>query len=258
MLLECGDCYERLNVDWIRSTLPEYEHIWSRFIGHDGAGQLLPLKNLPQELATKRKAFSQAHYTTLICLLQLRDICDEFRKHQGEVQNSDNFLKTHRTITVFMSYLGQIRDMCKRMDEALDLNHKTWPRLNEFYEKRNHYLHGPIPLHQLEDGLLKMADLAGSIKSCCTWDDKKLWTEAPQLTFTFVSDFLATTFTELIPLVRAALSDFLTAIKALENTHNLSLEGPLVFTNIEREAAFEMTAGSSVYRVYKDHNRSSP
>jgi hypothetical protein len=142
------------------------------------------------------------------------------------------------------------------MDEALGLNKRTWPRLNEFYEKRNHYLHGPIPLHEVEDGLLKMADLAGSIKSSYTWDDKKLWTEAPQLTFTLVADFLATTFAELIPLVRAALSDFLTAIKALENTHNLSLEEPPLFTTTEREVLWEITAGSSVYRVYKDNNSS--
>jgi hypothetical protein len=252
MKLEQGDCVERCHLEWIRTNVPEYEHIWCRFIGHDGYGEMLPLNNWPDNLADKRKAFSQAHYSALVGILQIREICEEFRIGPCEGCRTRDLLTTLRYLTTFAAYLGQIRDMCKKMDECLNLGGRSWRRLNDFYEKQNHLLHGPIPLHKMDHGGLQMAEIAGMDRSDSLWDDKKLWSQSPMMRFQLVVVFLEETFSNLIPLFRAALSGYLTEIKLLEASHDLSLQKSdrWLWPN-EDEVLFEMTAGSAVIREYK-------
>ena len=226
MKLECGDDIERMNLTWIRENLPIYEEIWSSFVGHDGNGHPLKIVGLSESAARDREAFYQAHYTMLHCLIQARDALKHIDELQAYVPDPAAFMSIQRDIDTFLTYVGRARDMFKKMDAALGLNDSIWKRFQDLYQKRCSILHSSIPAHRLDDGIIHLPDLAGIEKGDKVWHDESRWSESGSLKFNVAPHVLSGIYEELLRLSRAALSECLTQIKVLLNTHHAYLDTP--------------------------------
>ena len=216
--LRYGDAVEMTNTEWIRANVPEYEHLWSRFIGHDGTGRALPLDGLTCLSSEDRERFFQAHYSVLLCLLALRDLANEYQRSLGLVQNVEAYLKATRDTLSFVAHLGRLRDLFKKMDGALKLRDSLWRQFDDFYSRRNSYLHGPTPAHRFVDGLIKIPIPSGRDAADSKWTDESRWTNARTFTYQFVSDFFQNTTIEAIGLTRSGISQCITRLNELEPT----------------------------------------
>jgi hypothetical protein len=226
MKLENGDDIERSEVDWIRINLPEYEHIWSAYIGHDGRGSPLKIVGFatlsPEEM--DREAFYQAHYTLLVSLITLRDIIATIDGQQAYVPDPRAYLMIQRELVGFLANVGRARDMFKKMDTALGLTGAVWQKFQDLYQNRCSFLHGTLPSQQLDDGILKLPDLAGTNKTPDKWHDESRWSDAGKLKFDVAPVQLTAIYTDLLALSRSGLSTFLTRIKEIMADNNAHIE----------------------------------
>lgn len=215
-----------MEVDWIRTNLPEYEHVWSTYIGHDGHGHPLKIVGFaipsPQEM--EREAFYQAHYTLLVSLITLRDIIGSIDDQQAYVPDPRAYLLIQRELISFLANVGRARDMFKKMDTALGFKGAVWSKFQDLYQNRCSFLHGTLPAQQLDDGILKIPALAGTAKTSDKWNDESKWSDAPRLKFDVAPAQLTTIYNELLALSRSGLSTFLTRIKEILAANNAYLE----------------------------------
>ncbi len=213
--LEQGDWIERNYAKRIREQIPLYETIWSQYIGHDGRGQPLPILGLSRDLQQNREKFYQAHYSTMVALIQLQDICDEHQRSLGQVGSVSDYIRLQRDIVTFMSFVGRVRDMMKKMDSALHLGGAVWKKFADFYQQRSNYLHSPIPAQRIDsEGLVSMAAPAGLPAAETDWFDESRWSDSEQKRFVEVADFMRETLKELFQETHAACSQFLGVLKS--------------------------------------------
>lgn len=208
--LEQGDLIERGNASWIRDNIPAYEKIWQRYIGNNGRGQPLKIEGLETSVQVRREKFYQAHYSMMVALLQLRNICDEYNVSLGQVKEENfvtQYLQVLRDVMAFMCFLGWVRDMMFRIDSALQLHDRVAKRFQTFYEQRNNYLHSAILSQRIDgDGLLSMAVPAGNTELGSDWFSKSLWSESDSKRFLLVPDFMRETLQKLLSEVNVALN----------------------------------------------------
>lgn len=226
MQLEKGDGIEKLALEWIRGNLPEYEVIWSLFIGHNGRGSPLTIVGYARDSQEERdrEAFYQAHYTLLQCLYQLQGIVAHIDKQQAYIPDPRAYLAIQRELTCFLANVGRARDMIKKMDTALGLKGEIWPRFQNLYQNRCSFLHGTIPAQRLDGGILEIPDLAGTEKSPSKWNDESRWSDAAQLRYDVAPAQLQAILGELIALSRGALSRFITRIKEILDSRAAHIE----------------------------------
>ena len=211
--LEDGDWVERNYAECIRQSIPLYETIWSRYIGHDGKGGSLPIPGLSDLQQRDREEFSQAHYGMMVALIHLWEICDDFHSSLGCVKTVSNYLRLQRDITSFMCQVGRVRDLMKKMDSALHLGGEVWPKFSDFYQQRNNVLHGSFPAQCVdEDGIVSIATPGGKCASEAYWLHESLFSESQQKRFVCAADFLRETLQQLVKVVNAASSRFLTEL----------------------------------------------
>ncbi|MFZ1516498.1 MAG: hypothetical protein WAT21_13910, partial [Saprospiraceae bacterium] len=73
-----GDWFEKCAVNFIQNELPAYELIWSKFIGHDGTGQMAVMMNYYAANEKLRLDFAQYHYTILESLFFMQHIVKDY------------------------------------------------------------------------------------------------------------------------------------------------------------------------------------
>jgi hypothetical protein len=213
--LEDGDWIERNDAKWIRQNLPLYEIIWQKYIGHDGNGHSLMIHGISADLEKDREAFYQAHYSAMVALIQLQEICDEYQTSLGRVKSVADYKRLLRDITLFMCFVGRVRDMMKKMDTALHLKGEIWKRFADFYQQRSNYLHSPIPAQFIDsDGLVSMAMPGGVLTSEADWLDESRWSDANHKKYVEVADFMRDSLKKLLEESHAASSQFLTTLKS--------------------------------------------
>jgi hypothetical protein len=197
MKLEYGDAFEKRCAGWLREKLPWYEKVWQEFIGHRGDGWPLVLQGLNSHEEGKRKKFYQAHYTFAVNCFFLEQLVKNSDEKIGSVKDFDSFMDIHKDLILFISLIGNIRDMFKIMDDALSLKEKIFLRLQEFYYKRSHVIHGPRMPSIIEEGFFKIPIIAGENKQFGEWDDKSVWGEVEKKNFVYIQDFYNETLNEL-------------------------------------------------------------
>lgn len=247
MKLEFGDNIERDNLDWIRTHIPEYEYIWAIFIGHDGHGKPLNVRGLSGKEELSRESFYQAHYTVLVSLLQLDKILKGIDCQQAGVQDSNAYLEIQTQLTAFLALVGRVRDMFKKMDNALGMGGAVYQGFQDLYQNRCSFLHGSLPAHRLDDGILQIPKLAGVEKSPIEWNDESLWSQSSHMSFDVAPEQLQQIFKELISLTRGGLSKFLEAIREMLNARDARIEIPI---NIENENVRYAFSGACVPYIY--------
>jgi hypothetical protein len=215
MKLENGDAFENKCAGWLREKLPWYEKVWQEFIGHRGDGWPLLVEGLSDEEEKKRKKFYQAHYTFAVNCYCLDHLVKNSDEQIGSVKNFESFMSVHKDLILFISLIGNVRDMFKIMDDALSLKGKIVSRLQEFYDKRSHVIHGPRIPSQVEKGFFKIPIIAAENKQFGEWDDKSIWEEVEKKNFVYIQDFYRNTLNELY--------------KEINNLHPQIYEGAKIF-----------------------------
>ena len=212
--LRFGDGIEALQRDWIIANVPEYEILWSRFIGHDGNGHPLgvELTSITQE---NRVRFYQSHYSAIISLLALKDIAEVYQQSLGQILNIKDYTKANLDLIAFEASAGRLRDLFHKMDNILGLGGAVSNSFDDLYSQRNAVLHGSVPAPQFEAGFLKIP-VPVAREAGCGFADEGLWENAPNYEYKFLSDFFRDKVTEVIAKFRGALSRFLDRIKELE------------------------------------------
>jgi hypothetical protein len=233
--LESGDWIERENAKWIRIHIPEYEEIWSRVVGHDGKGQPLPPNPNLAVSEFDRPAFYQAHYTVLITLLNLDALATGYDKDLPVVETPADYLHLQRDITDFMAHVGKIRDMFKIMDATMRTGPKVWKTFDDFYAQRNNVLHSAVPCIIIDSGLPQLPQPGSKEENVRDWTDSSYWDDWRNMRFKLVSEFFPQTVSELVALVRSALSKYLTFFKtsATEGLPKYQVSGPPWTTNVK-------------------------
>lgn len=189
MKLEHGDAFEAQNAEWIRGRLPRYEEIWAAFIGHNGRGWPLPMTGLTAKQEHDRKKFYQAHYTFAVDAYQLDILLTSLDANAGEVTSLTRFLDDQLHLLLAVALTGQIRDMFKLIDEALNMHGALYGPLQDFYAQRSHILHGPRMPVSLKDGFVKIPKIAAQNPVSGEWDDKNVWDGVAPNSFVFFADF---------------------------------------------------------------------
>jgi len=246
--LEHGDALEQANIQWIRETIPEYEMIWSRFIGHDGTGKPCSLEVCSPISQSDRERFYQAHYTMLYALVILRDECQKYQKTCGYVSDLAGFLSANKDLHCFMAHVGKIRDMFIKMAGAISAPHESASRFSDFYAQRNAVLHGSNMPFAVEEGCIMIPLPAEKLADGATWTDESKWSSAEVFEYAFVTDFMRDTLTELISMIRGSLSLFLSR---LQEIHTDGLPPFKIILGSETRVVDHifLTAGSSTLRV---------
>ncbi|XDD44063.1 hypothetical protein AB3N58_06885 [Leptospira sp. WS60.C2] len=169
---EHGDLLETEYSNLLKTKLPSYNEIWSRYIGNDGKGNIPEIPSLSSKENQRRTDFSQKLYTILESLICLHEIS----------QNSEYLkianIKEHIQITnmqmAFFGHLGRIRDNMSKMGIMFDLPELSLP-LEEFYQQRNTILHDKKIPFAIVDGELFIPQIKGKEENNSVWNDKKNW-----------------------------------------------------------------------------------
>jgi hypothetical protein len=202
MKLEQGDAFEKENANWLRERLPFYEKIWAAFVGHDGSGWPLPMRDLSAQKEQNRKKFYQSHYTFAIEAFQVEELATGMSKRAGEIKRWKDFAREQQCLISLVSSIGRIRDMFKIMDESLKMGGRLFGPLQDFYAMRSHVLHGPRLPVQLREGLLLIPKIATGNAVSGEWDDKSVWDNVKLKDYVYFADFSLRSCDELFGLLR--------------------------------------------------------
>lgn len=202
MKLEQGDAFEKAQASWLRLELPHYEPLWASFIGHDNNGKPLPIQKLSTDKERSRKKLYQAHYSAALGCFQIEETMKEIDAKLGEVKDVYSLMREQRHLNSLMSFIGQVRDMYKQMDEALGMNGEALAPLQDFYALRSHVMHGPIIPFRIIEGLIKIPPVAKQNKTEQEWDDKSYWDDFNDADFVFLDDFCTQTKADFFDLTR--------------------------------------------------------
>ena len=201
MKLEQGDLFEQTGAAWIREYLPNYESIWSAFIGHDGTGRPLPMPNLPEDKQQKRKLFFQAHHSFAITAYQLSVLANTSANEPPAGRDLDSLLQQYQRLFLCMGYVGHVRDMFKQMSDALNAGDELHRQFQEFYQQRCHVLHGPRPPMQFDVLSWAIPMLAGQNERPGEWHRLSTWDSPDFRECVYVPDFIVQTQRNLFTLI---------------------------------------------------------
>ncbi len=143
MKLEAGDAFEKENADWLREKLPTYEKLWSEFIGNDGTAHPLEIENLAEDLKSARRQFYQAHYSMALSARRFDSLLEELDELAAAEATVPGIQEQFELLFHLMAKLGHVRDMIAKMDTSLGMKGSAANRMQEFYDKRSHVMHGP-------------------------------------------------------------------------------------------------------------------
>jgi len=190
--LEEGDRLENSFATWIRQNFPNYELVWSIYIGHNGYGRMANLPNYPDE--EKRIYFAEHSYTVLQSAICIKTILESgiFTQPHNNVTTDINF---HISFNAYYASIGKLNDCLTKAVTRIGLS-EIVTELKSFYDKRNVILHGrSIPLFVDDLGLVQIPDMN-------VWDDKHFhWSNAAKLQHEYVEDNVRDTFEKLMRLV---------------------------------------------------------
>ena len=109
------------------------------------------MPGLDKEAETDRQ-FYQAHYSFARNMRKIAEITQQFDASSGEIGSYESFEEEMERLFQYMSHVGQVRDMFKIIDEALDCHGRLYDPLQEFYAQRSHVIHGPrLPVESKMD-----------------------------------------------------------------------------------------------------------
>lgn len=136
-----GDSLERVKISFIDEHIPNYRYLWTKFIGHDGAGNIQP-SNLDQNKERKRKEIGSLNYSIMQNLMSLFKKKDKIVNFVYDQTSVDSYTELKELISEYVTLFGLIVDrqekMLKHFVTTDNLN--TYTRLSEKYKPTRNFL----------------------------------------------------------------------------------------------------------------------
>ena len=157
-----GDWLEKEAASFIKSSIPYYEEIWKRFIGHQGNGKMADMIRIEETDENSRRSFAQHHYTVLESLYFMKLIVDDVAQ-TTIIDSFDSYRKTINQIMTFQAYSGRLRDnmgKCFLIMVNNDKSEEVHKRLDTFYHQRHVFIHGKkVPFTIDSDKLFQIPEI---------------------------------------------------------------------------------------------------
>jgi hypothetical protein len=136
-----GDSLERNKITFIDTYIPNYRYLWSKFIGHDGLGNIQEC-NLNDLKDKKRRDIGSLNYSIMQNLITLLKKKEKIIKFQYDQTNIDSYTELKELITEYIVLFGLIVDRQEKM-----LNHfvvtdnlNNYTKLSELYKPTRNFL----------------------------------------------------------------------------------------------------------------------
>jgi hypothetical protein len=206
-----GDILEHEAVDFIRTYIPYYEHVWKTYIGNKGNARKADIPNYAFD--EKRQKFSEHTYTVLESSYFLHKI-SESKIFEKEIATFQSYFEFNNAFISFFTHLGRCNDNLLEASTALGMAqgevNKIRERLREIYVARNIIIHGKkIPFALDELGLIKIPMISTSDENSAGWNDKiSKWGDAPEMKNEYVSDTCEDFLTHLLKVVNNTFALF--------------------------------------------------
>ena len=203
-----GDVLERGSADFIRQRLPEYNRLWSRYIGNDGRAQLPFEDALSPNLQAKRKESAVFTYTALEAILCANEVVADIESRQlgaekRKVSTSD-YLWALNGLVLFYAQIGRVVDALKHLSKLWHDN-QLWKPLDEYYQQRNNVLHeASVPCRFEGNGLLLVVEPEGANPDERRWGAHRTWSDANNMVVSALPDLSARVFGTVVQLVNNA------------------------------------------------------
>lgn len=225
MKLEKGDYLEVNFKDTIRQLIPHYETIWSKYIGHDGKGKMINVNELSKDENTIREKFAEHFYTCMESIICMHYISDESTSTNKD--NPNEYLNLLNSFMAFQAHAGRVRDNSSKL---LSL-HFTHDRVNELihqlediYQQRNQVLHGKKLPVKIVDSLVLIASPMGKEDRPEKWNTDMNWSEFDETNFTFISEFLKTTVTDISNSYNNLVGNLITPILEIVKEKKINID----------------------------------
>jgi hypothetical protein len=109
-----GDLIERNKFDFINEHIPNYQYLWSTYVGHNGNGYIWG-SNLDLDKERKRKEIASLSYSIMQNLVTLQRKMTEINTFVFDVTNADSHLILKDLISGYVLEYGKIVDRQEKM-----------------------------------------------------------------------------------------------------------------------------------------------
>jgi len=242
-----GDWIEQQAASFITSSIPFYEDIWKRFIGHQGNGKMADMVKIEEADDSIRRNFAQHHYTVLESLYFMKLIVADVSQTNA-VDSFESYRKTINQVMTFQAYSGRLRDnmgKCFLIMVNSDKAEEVHKRLDAFYHQRHVFIHGrKVPFTIDSDKLFQIPEIKKATIDPIGYGSDMLWEAAQGIKVLYLEDSLKNSLVELTSEVNNLLADLLGHVKQFMQKKNLQIKNPSL-TFYPKAAISGSTASSS-------------
>jgi len=228
-----GDLVERQAASFISTSLPSYEEIWKRYIGHKGNGKMADMIKINESDEAVRRNFAQHHYTVLESIYFMKLLVDDASTVQ-QINSFDPYRKTIDQIMAFQAHSGRLRDNMEKCFSVIGKKaeaKKSQEQLDTFYKERHVFIHGrKVPFGLDSDNLFKISKIKHDTTDNVGFGLEMPWEQIQDNDLQYLEHSLSESFQRLVSIVNGLLSNLLEFINNLMSDKKLTLEPPA--TNI--------------------------
>jgi hypothetical protein len=211
-----GDWLEKEAYKFIHSSIPTYELIWQRFIGHKGNGKMADMEKIEESDEKIRMDFSEHHYTVLESLYFMKRIVDD-ESERKEINSFDLYRKVINQVMAFQAYSGRLRDNIKKCFSLVSNKEEanlSCVKMDAFYKQRHVFIHGKkVPFGFDSDKLFKIAVIKKETTDRIGYGLEMPWNTVNNSDLEYLIKSLSKTMEELIAIVEGLLNHLFSFVK---------------------------------------------
>lgn len=218
-----GDNLEKEYSDFIKTNIPNYEIIWRMYIGNDGHNHLINTNKLSVTENKDREFFSQFHYTALESFISINETLNEIKEFRVDSNNKvKSLLKLFNSFLLFWALVGRFNDNIKKIQDNLKKINLIID-LDDFYQTRNQILHDRKIPYLIIDKEIMIPKVQVSNQSDKDWNEWSSWFDMNPERYVTLTEFLDTSYLELLKTYNSILSKILDRIKDICTKKNILL-----------------------------------
>jgi len=202
-----GDDVERRFANFINERIPEYETLWSRYIGNDGTSKLAAPNYMNSKLENARERTAQFSYTALEALLCAELVCRRVESEQiGDAQVADRterYMSAINDLIAFYAQIGRAVDSFRKLGKIWKDKSLAHP-LNDYYQQRNIVLHEAKMPFCFDGEVLSLAKPEGAAPDSARWTGEMFWYQSSALPREAMPDLLRSAIDEVLKLANSA------------------------------------------------------
>lgn len=243
-----GDWLEKEAASFIKSSIPSYEEIWKRYIGHKGNGKMADMVGINETDEMERIDFAQHLYTVLESLYFMKLIVEEESK-TNSINDFNSYRKVINQVMVFQAYSGRLRDnmgKCFLIMVNSIKSDEVHKKLDEFYHQRHVFIHGrKVPFALDSDCLFKIPGIKKRTIDTIGYGLEMPWEAIEPNDLVYLEDSLKESLNELTSEVNSLFYDLLEHVIKFIGSKNLQLKSPISKSYLKDAISGSTTSSSN-------------